>query len=125
MIYILFKLTASAKEAAAFEGAPLLAGRGGALGAPGLEGTTGLLIVLGLVGTTGLGPGAGGARRAAGTGVGEAACCLRASSSAFHAGTAGLAAGAWVGMEGMEGGGLLAGGAGGGGVGRGATYASR
>lgn len=113
MIYLfIYKLTASAKEAAALEGGEVDVGRGGALGAgvgapePGLAGTTGLLIELGLAGITGLGPGTGGARRAAGTGavpeddVGRgagvgvlllpppaAAAALRASSCAFHGGT--------------------------------------
>lgn len=94
-------------------------GRGGALGAgvgapePGLAGTTGLLIELGLAGITGLGPGTGGARRAAGTGappedeVGRgagvgtllppaAAAALRASSCAFHGGTPLLLGGAAI-----------------------------
>lgn len=117
-----YKLTASAKEAAALEGGGEVdVGRGGALGAgvgapePGLAGTTGLLIELGLAGITGLGPGTGGARRAAGTGappedeVGRgagvgtllppppaAAAALRASSCAFHGGTPLLLGGAAI-----------------------------
>jgi hypothetical protein len=138
------ELTASAKLAAALEGAPPGApGRGGARGAgvgalPGRDGMTGLLIVFGLAGTIGFGPGAGGVLLAAGTG----AFALRASNSAFQAGTpltaeagagAEIGVGAGTGGEmvlpilGGEGAALLAGGGGGGGeaTGLGAMYSSR
>lgn len=130
------QLTASAKEAAALEGAaPAAPGRGGARGAgvgtpPGRAGITGLFIVLGLTGTAGFGPGAGGARLVAGTG----AFALRASNSAFQAGTPfvlGMGAGVdtvWLLLLialGGRGAARLAGGGGGGEVALGATYSSR